>query len=174
MTLLMQTFLTMSSTAQDFPHDLVSPRCISVFWLRDVPCLRSTAGDQVLQLQLHSSWPFFVLSLARQNDCFPLVSPSALWHSKGMGRVCSSRAQAVLSNPVHFSVILDHWEMKHEDQFAFHISPRDCSTCPSSYPTKSQLTLVCMPAGMDMVIFVLFSTVNNSAFDYIIFWGYSH
>lgn len=54
-------------------------------------------------------------------------------------------------------------------QYAFPISPPACSTCPSSYPTKSQLTLVCMPAGTDMVIFVLFTVVNSSAFDDIIF-----
>lgn len=150
----------MSSIAQDFPQEpVLPPRCVSVFWLRDVPYLRSRAGDQVLWLNLLSSWPFFVLCLARQNDCFPLVPPSALGHSEGMGRVCSSRAQAMLSNPVHFSAGFFHLPTR-----LFHMS--------QLLPYQI-LTFVCMPAGTDMVIFVLFKTVSNSAFDYVIFWGYS-
>jgi len=65
-------------------------------------------------------------------------------------------AQAVLSDPVLFSV-------------CFSCLPTTCYTGPNSYPTKSQLTSFCMPAGRDVVIFVLFTAVKNSAFDYIVF-----
>lgn len=68
------------------------------------------------------------------------------------------------------SEITEKWNMKISSLFP---SPHQTVPCPSSYPTKSQVTLVCMPAGMDMVISVLFTTENNSAFDCIIFWGYS-
>lgn len=158
--------LTMSSSAQDFPHDPVPPGCVSVLWLRDVPCFRSTAAYQELWLhwwawlQLHSSWLFFVLCLARHNDCLLLVPPSALWHSEGMGRVCSSRAQAVLSVPVHFSVCFSHLPTR-----LFHMSLLLSYQIP--------VILVRIPAGTDVVVFVLFTTVSNSAFDCIIFWEYS-
>lgn len=59
-------------------------------------------------------------------------------------------------------------------QCTFPVYPPHCYNCPNFHPTKSQLIYFCMPFGRDVVIFVSFTTVNKSAFDYIgFFWGYS-
>lgn len=99
---------------------------------------------------------FLCAVLAKQDGCFLLSLPVPCGTQRAWA-VCAPAELGLCYLTLYIS------------QIAFPISPPQCSTCPSSYPTKSQLTLVCMPAGTDMVISVLFTAVNSSAFDYIIF-----
>lgn len=157
----------MSSSAQDFPHDLVPPRCVSVL-AQGRAVLRSAAGDQVLRLHwcawLSSAHPDLSLCSAcalpggMTASFWPLLMPCGIQRARAGFAAAGLRLCCL-------TLYISH--------FAFPISPPDCSTWPSSYPTKSQLTLARIPAGTDMLIFVLFTAVSNPAFDYIIFWGYS-